>query len=271
MKVLISWSGKQSQGVANALRKWLPAVIPSSQPWVSSVDIAAGERWFPTLMQQLESTEFCIICLTPDNLRSPWLYFEAGAIAARHRDAKVCGFLTGIGPSQVPGPFAQFQCVQADVDGARLLVQAINDSFADSTYDEQELDAWFTASWPRLRESLKESLLLYDPRSTASEIETEPPAPTFKLSHEASELLVEAADDKNGTILMARTMSGLILQTNGRQMCERKDPRSEARWQGAVRELVQYGLIEDRGHKGEVFNVTAEGFRAADKLKSKPE
>lgn len=271
MKVLISWSGKQSQAVANALREWLPAVIPGSQPWMSGVDIRAGERWFPTLMQQLESTAFCIICLTPDNLRSPWLYFEAGAIAARHRDAKVCGFLTGISPSQIPGPFAQFQCVQADVDGARSLARALNDSFTDKTYDEGQLNAWFTASWPRLRENLREALLVYDPRSTASDVETEQPAPKYKLSEEARQLLVEAAADKNGTILMARTSSGLILQTNGRQMCERQDPRSEAKWQAAIRELVQQGLIEGRGHKGEVFNITAEGFRVADQLKSKPE
>lgn len=271
MKVFISWSGKQSKAVANALRAWLPAVTPGSQPWVSGVDIRPGDRWFPTLMEQLESTEFSIICLTPDNLRSPWLYFEAGAIAARHRDAKVCGFLTGISPSQIPGPFAQFQCVQADAAGAWSLVQAINGSFTNKTYDERQVDAWFTASWPRLRENLKEALLLYDPRSTTSEVETEEPAPKYKLSDEASQLLGEAASDKDGIILMARRRSGLILQTNGRQMCERQDPRSEAKWQAAIRELVQQGLIEGRGHKGEVFNVTAEGFRVADKLKSKPE
>lgn len=270
MKVFISWSGKQSQAVANALREWLPAVIPGSQPWASGVDIQAGERWFPKLMQELESSEFSVICLTPDNLRSPWLYFEGGAIAARNKDAKVCGFLTGIRASQIPGPFAQFQCVQGDAEGAWALVQAINSLLKSKRNDDQELLERFTASWPRLRENLKEALLLYDPRSSVLEVETEPPSPKYKLSDEASQLLIEAAADKNGTILMSRTMSGLFLQTNGRQMCERQDPRSEAKWQGAIRELVQQGLIEGRGHKGEVFNVTSEGFRVADELQAKP-
>lgn len=269
MKIFISWSGKQSQAVANALREWLPAVIPGSQPWVSGVDIPAGGRWFEVLMRELESAKFCIIALTPDNLRSPWIYFEAGAIAAKHRDAKVCGFMTGISASQIPGPFAQFQCVQADADGAWALAQAISGSFQDKHYDDRQLRTWFDASWPRLREKLKEALLLYDPRAAASEVETDQPAAQYKLSEEASKLLTEAAADRNGTIIMARTMSGLIIQTNEHQFCERLNARSEAKWQGAVRELVQQGLIEGRGQKGEIFGVTAEGYRVADELNVK--
>ena len=268
MKVFISWSGRQSHAVANALREWLPIAIPGCQPWTSSTDISAGSRWFPTLMQELESTRFCIICLTPDNLRSPWLYFEAGAIATS-KDSRVCGFLTGISLSQLPGPFAQFQCVQSDPGGALSLVKAINELAEDKKYDDMELKTWFLASWPRLHENLKDALLLYDPRSAPSDVETDQPQSTYRLTDEAKTLLVEASSDKNGTILMARTMSGLILQTNGRQLCERQDARSEAKWQGAVRELIQQGLIEGRGHKGEVFNVTSEGYRVADELKAK--
>lgn len=268
MKVFISWSGKQSHAVANALREWLPNAIPGCQPWTSSTDLSAGSRWFPTLMQELESTRFCIICLTPDNLRSPWLYFEAGAIATS-KSARVCGFVTGISLSQLPGPFAQFQCVQSDAEGALSLVKAINELAEDKKYDDKQLNTWFSASWPRLRENLKDALLLYDPRSTPSDVETEQPQSTYRLTEEAKTLLVEASADKNGIIMMARTSSGLILQTNERQMCERQDARSEAKWQGAVRELVQQGLIEGRGHKGEVFNVTSEGYRVADELKAK--
>jgi hypothetical protein len=46
------------------------------------------------------------------------LNFEAGAIAAKHEQAKVCGFVTGVSVSQLgPGPIGQFQCVEADSDG----------------------------------------------------------------------------------------------------------------------------------------------------------
>jgi len=222
------------------------------------------------LMQELESARFCIICLTPDNLRSPWLYFEAGAIATS-KNTRVCGFLTGISLSQLPGPFAQFECFQSDAEGAWSLVKAIHELAEDEKYDDKQLNTCFVTSWARLRETLKDALLLYDPRSTPSDIETEQPGSTYRLTEEAKILLVEASSDKNGIIMMARTLSGLILQTNERQMCERQDARSEAKWQGAVRELVQQSLIEGRGHKGEVFNVTSEGYRVADELKSKPQ
>lgn len=270
MKIFISWSGKQSQAVAKALGEWLPMVVPGSQPSIFGAELTAGISWYHSLMEQLESMEFCIICLTPDNVRSPWLYFEAGAIAASNRNAKVCGFLTGINPSQISGPLDQFQCVQSDVDGVLSLLKAIYDAFLNGAYDEHQVTSVFTANWPRLRENLKEALLLYDPRFSTAEVETEQPKSNYKLSDEAHQLVVEAAADKNGLILMARTMSGLILQTNDRQLSERQDPRSEAKWQRAIRELVQQGLIEGRGNKGEVFGVTAEGFRVADELKAKP-
>ncbi len=269
MKLLISWSGKQSQAVAKALREWIPTVVPETKPWMSSLDISPGGRWFEELMEQLEQTDFCVICLTPDNLRSPWLYFEAGAIAARHKEAKVCGFVTGVHPSQLgPGPLAQFQCVESDSDGAWLLVKAINESLADRAHNEELLKASFEARWARLRENLKEALLLYDPRSSAPELETEQSEPKYELSSEARQLLIDGAIDKHGTVIMLRTSSGLTVQTNGKQMCERRDARSEARWQAAVRALLQLGLIEGRGHKGDVFAVTAKGYRVADEIEA---
>ena len=45
MKVLISWSGALSHGVALALRTQLPMFIQAVQPWVSSEDIAKGALW----------------------------------------------------------------------------------------------------------------------------------------------------------------------------------------------------------------------------------
>jgi len=269
MKLLISWSGKQSQAVAKALREWISTVVPETNPWTSTQDISPGGRWFDELMRQLEQTDFCIICLTPDNLRSPWLYFEAGAIAAKHRQAKVCGFMTGVTPSQLgPGPIAQFQCLESDADGTWSLVRAINDALKDKAHNEGLLKSSFEAGWPRLRENLKEALLLYDPRASVSELETEQAEPEYELAAEAQQLLIAGAADKHGTIMMFRTMQGLHLQAGGREFCKGQDARSEAKWQAAIRSLLQLGLVEARGHKGEVFAVTAEGFRVADELKT---
>jgi hypothetical protein len=269
MKLLISWSGKQSQAVARALREWISTVVPGANPWMSSQDLSPGGRWFDEVMEQLEQTDFCIICLTPDNLRSPWLYFETGAIAARHQQARVCGFLTGVTPSQLgPGPIAQFQCLESDAAGTWSLVRAINSALKEKAHDEDLLKSSFDARWPRMRENLKEALLLYDPRASASELETEQPEPRYDLTGEAEQLLIAGAADKHGTITMARTMYGLHVQASGREFCQGRDTRSEAKWQAAIRSLLQLGLVEARGHKGEVFGITAEGFRVADELEA---
>ena len=83
------------------------------------------------------------------------------------------------------------------------------------------------------------------------------------LSEAARELLQEAARDKGGFVLRIETMAGLEVQTNGRDFTQQGDPRSEARWNGAVKELCAKRLLEDLG-KGEVFRVTDLGYQVAD-------
>jgi hypothetical protein len=81
VKIFISWSGEKSREVAIALREWLPAVINSVEPFVSSKDIDPGTRWQMEVAGQLESSAYGIICVASENQSSPWLNFEAGALA----------------------------------------------------------------------------------------------------------------------------------------------------------------------------------------------
>lgn len=86
------------------------------------------------------------------------------------------------------------------------------------------------------------------------------------ISDEATELLIEASKDPNGNVLVLHSSSGFAVQTNGRNLVTERSPRVEAKWDGAVKELVRYGLLQSRGHKGQVFTVTASGYDAADQL-----
>jgi hypothetical protein len=93
------------------------------------------------------------------------------------------------------------------------------------------------------------------------------PEPAPRLSEGARELLLDAAQDSNGMIMSLQTMGGSIIQTNNRGFVEPGNPRSEAHWKGALNELEELNLIEDRGHSGEAFFVTDEGYRAADRFR----
>ncbi|HEX8265309.1 MAG TPA: hypothetical protein VF596_07770 [Pyrinomonadaceae bacterium] len=58
MKIFISWSGERSHQVAQALFSWLPKVIQTIEPFLSSENIESGSRWHTEIASQLESTNF---------------------------------------------------------------------------------------------------------------------------------------------------------------------------------------------------------------------
>jgi hypothetical protein len=87
-----------------------------------------------------------------------------------------------------------------------------------------------------------------------------------RLSESARELLLEASKDKSGILLRAPYKGGINIQTNEREFVIDKDPRTEAKWESAITELEENGLIEAKGYKRELFSVTHKGYEMADKI-----
>jgi hypothetical protein len=89
---------------------------------------------------------------------------------------------------------------------------------------------------------------------------------TAALSEEARILLREAAADPGGLILFERYGEGVDLHTNDRSLLTSKaDHRALAAWEFALQELVDAGLIVERGERGEVFEITRKGYEFADR------
>ena len=61
-------------------------------------------------------------------------------------------------------------------------------------------------------------------------------------------------------------MNGDDVQTNNKNLIASQEPREVARWKSAVKELEYEDLIEDLGHKGEVFRITNLGYQIADMI-----
>lgn len=95
-----------------------------------------------------------------------------------------------------------------------------------------------------------------------------PPGPSLpRMTKEAQILLVEASQSSDGLVMTLRHMGGMIVQTNRKGFVPDGDVRAAAIWEGAVQELLNLGFLQPRGHKGEVFSITREGYEAADLLK----
>jgi hypothetical protein len=71
VKLFISWSKEPSHSIALALRDWLPLVVTSVEPWVSSEDIAKGTLGSAAIMSELAGTGQGVVCLTRQNLQEP--------------------------------------------------------------------------------------------------------------------------------------------------------------------------------------------------------
>ena len=156
MKVFISWSGDISHQVANVLHEWLPFVIQSLEPYVSSEDIDKGARWFPEISKELEDSSYGILCITKDNPDAAWLNFEAGALSKSVDRSRVAPFLFGIERSEIKeGPIAQFQSTTFDEADVKKLVRSLNTA-ADAPLSENRLNHTFETWWPKLKSQLDE-------------------------------------------------------------------------------------------------------------------
>lgn len=154
MKVFLSWSGEKSHKVATVFRDWLPSVIQSLFPYVSSEDIDKGAIWSTDIAKELEDATFGILCVTKENLSAPWLNFEAGALSKTIDNTFVSPFLFDIKRSEVNGPILQFQSTIFEKDDILKLIKTINKACGDEMLSDEKLLKAFEVWYPTLEESL---------------------------------------------------------------------------------------------------------------------
>lgn len=156
MKVFISWSGALSHAIALLLRQWLPDVIQKVDPYVSSEDIRKGNRWNLEVAKQLGETQYGIVCLTPDNLKAPWILFEAGALSKSLESSLTWTLLIGgLSPADIEGPLAQFQHTTSEKQDFKRLIDTINDVLADDKLEQERLNRIFERCWPEFEQKLQ--------------------------------------------------------------------------------------------------------------------
>lgn len=154
--VFISWSGERSRAAAEALRGWIPIVLQAAKPWMSETDIEKGSRGLDEVGRALEGMKVGIICLTPENLTSEWISFEAGALSKTlDTKTRVCTYLlAGLQPQDVEPPLGLFQATRAEKEDTRKLIHTINKHLDVTPVADDNLNTLFAKMWPDLEDKL---------------------------------------------------------------------------------------------------------------------
>ena len=91
-----------------------------------SSEIPSGKQWFNVLSDELKSSNSGIICLTPDNINSNWMHFEAGAIFNAFNNEGVIPFLFAITIDELPSPLNQFQGITYEKSNLLKIAKDLN-------------------------------------------------------------------------------------------------------------------------------------------------
>ncbi len=172
MSVFICWSGTRSQLVADAVKTLLHATVPAlkedDQIFLSG-GIAKGVTWFDSIVDALNGADAGIACVTAENLHSPWMHFEAGALArglsklsapaalslgssivqqqppvSAHR-SRLFTVLHGVNVAALDGPLGAYQGTGTTRADMSQLVRALRLLFGEAVADDAVMiadDQW---------------------------------------------------------------------------------------------------------------------------------
>ena len=172
MKVFISWSGELSKRVAELLKSWIEDVLQGTDVWISTEDIEKGSLWFTEVTNQLAETGVGIVCLTRDNMNTPWILFEAGAFAKGLTKNRVCPLLIDLSPSDLVAPLSQFNATLPNREDMLKLVKTINTQRDQSSLSDERVGKAFERWWDEFEGKFKEITKEHKPRK---EISRRPP------------------------------------------------------------------------------------------------
>ena len=143
LDIFLSWSGGRSKFIGGILKKWLPRIIQNINVLYSTKDIPKGKVWFEYIREALEKCNLGIVILTPENVESKWVLFEAGAVQKKTSESTVYTLLYDLEPKDVDYPLAGFQHTVFEKKDFKTLVNDINKKLAENALQPADLDYHF--------------------------------------------------------------------------------------------------------------------------------
>jgi hypothetical protein len=130
-----------------------------------------GVKWNDVLDAELEGTDYGIVFLTPDNLKSIWIHLEVGALA-KMREARIWTFLHGVNPHDVPMTLSKYQYTRAEKEDIFEMLKSINgtlEKVKESPLNSEVLGDNFEKHWSELEEKMRAA---YNLRQGRAVVET---------------------------------------------------------------------------------------------------
>lgn len=208
-KVFISWSGELSKELAEAINDWLHEVIQTIDTYFSPIDIEKGSKWDAEISKSLEASSVGLICLTPDNLNSRWILFEAGALSKTVDKSRVCTILFNITPTDVEQPLAGFQATPFSKTEFEKLIKTIFDNCETGISEFSVVKKSFDRCWndfdAKINAILAKPNKKTEPRREQRDILEEILSLTRSLSMERERMPIRMQANEN----LERTIMGL--------------------------------------------------------------
>lgn len=155
MSVFISWSGAKSKEMAAVIKENIGFLVSDVSVFMSDQDIEAGDRWSAKVAEELNNSNFGILCLTKENLSSAWVMFEAGALSKVVSESSVVPLLLDLDFSDLTGPLTQFQAKKTTEHDLKKLFETIRVATESST-PSNNIETLWPKLWPDAEAKLDE-------------------------------------------------------------------------------------------------------------------
>jgi len=171
VSVFICWSGARSHKLALAAEALLRTTLCLEKEDVFVSDrIDKGVAWFDAIVKHLETSKVGIVCLTAENVESPWLHFESGALALRlerEQDAgaptkpltprnRLFTLLHGVTGAELKGPLGAYQATSTTELEMATMIQSIAQILGGPHLEAVTARETMNSAWEKFKKALDE-------------------------------------------------------------------------------------------------------------------
>ena len=136
---------------------------------MSSESIDKRTKRASSIVTELDGSSVGIVVLTLENMKDPWIYFEAGALANAVGGVKLFPLICGLKPSDIGTPLSQFQFTVFNREDVLKLLRNVNECAGDDALPSGRLEKMHDALWDDLWSVVEPVIVSSDSKNAAGQ------------------------------------------------------------------------------------------------------